>query len=331
MQRIFLTGNVDVTFGVTGVVAVMLGKQDATSGKFVVEEMSYKLMPIQDPRPEIDDDKYVVFISGMEVGGGNETENSDIDQHLFQLQIMVDLINGSLGDNDIQRKMSKVCRVIIAGNSLSTNAINKEAIVNSRGKRQQSRMQAKEEEKDAREAVKNLDDLLYQMALNCDVDLLPGPNDPTTYAFPQKSLHPCLFPRSAPLSSLHLVPNPYKCDVAGFKFLGSSGQPIRDITRITEFDNHLDVLQKTLTFGHMAPTAPDTLGCYPYSEGDPFAISSCPHVYFSGNSPNFEWKNFETENGQQAVLLTVPVFRTTKTAVMLNLRNMQCEALHIDI
>ena len=45
-----------------------------------------------------------------------------------------------------------------------------------------------------------------------------------------------------------------------FRFLGSSGQPINDIYKYSKMEDRLDMLEKTLVWGHMAPTAPDTLG-----------------------------------------------------------------------
>jgi hypothetical protein len=50
----------------------------------------------------------------------------------------------------------------------------------------------------------------------------------------------------------------------------------------------LELLQKTLTWRHLAPTAPDTLTCYPFADDDPFVMQQCPHVMFAGNQPQFE-------------------------------------------
>lgn len=30
------------------------------------------------------------------------------------------------------------------------------------------------------------------------------------------------------------------------------------------------------------------LGCYPFTDRDPFFVESCPHVYFAGNQDKFE-------------------------------------------
>lgn len=45
----------------------------------------------------------------------------------------------------------------------------------------------------------------------------------------------------------------------------------------------LTLLEDTLAWRHMAPTAPDTLPCYPFCHNDPFIIKETPHVYFTAN------------------------------------------------
>ena len=45
-----------------------------------------------------------------------------------------------------------------------------------------------------------------------------------------------------------------------YRILGTSGQPVEDMYHYSNIDNHLDLLEDTLVAGHMAPTAPDTLG-----------------------------------------------------------------------
>lgn len=45
-----------------------------------------------------------------------------------------------------------------------------------------------------------------------------------------------------------------------FRFLVTSGQPQDDIARYSRMEDRLEILERTLEWGHLAPTAPDTLG-----------------------------------------------------------------------
>jgi len=45
--------------------------------------------------------------------------------------------------------------------------------------------------------------------------------------------------------------------------------------------------QKMVQWGHLVPTAPDTLSSYPFSMDDPFLLDSAPHVLFAGNQAAF--------------------------------------------
>lgn len=47
-----------------------------------------------------------------------------------------------------------------------------------------------------------------------------------------------------------------------FRVLGTSGQPVTNIMRYSELDDAVDILDKCITWGHIAPTAPDSLGIY---------------------------------------------------------------------
>lgn len=119
---------------------------------------------------------------------------------------------------------------------------------------------------------------------------MPGKNDPANHILPQHPMHHCLFPKAIAYKSLHNVPNPYECEIGGVRLLGSSGQPVTDILAFSEIETPLEALENCLMWGHVAPTAPDTLGCYPFYESDPFVIENCPHVMFAGNQEKFQTK-----------------------------------------
>ena len=68
----------------------------------------------------------------------------------------------------------------------------------------------------------------------------------------------------------------------------------------------MGALVETLHFQHVAPTAPDTLGCRPYTTTDPFIIGECPHVYFAANQPAFAETLVEGDDGQRVRVITLP-------------------------
>lgn len=119
---------------------------------------------------------------------------------------------------------------------------------------------------------------------------MPGANDPTNYVLPQQPLHRCMFPLGERLTTLNMVTNPYCCRIDGLLLAGTSGQPTTDILKNSSLKDPLDALEKTLIWGHICPTAPDTLGCYPFTEEDPFILDCYPDVYFAGNQNEFSYR-----------------------------------------
>lgn len=233
---------------------------------------------------------------------------------------------------------SKIARVIIAGNSVRIQPERKQPAISLISKTVVAN--------DTIEAVKLLDCFLLQLCQLIDVDVMPGKNDPANHILPQQPMHHCLFPKAMTYKSLHNVSNPYECDVDGIKILGSSGQPVTDILAFSDIEQSIVALEKCLEWGHIAPTAPDTLGCYPFYENDPFIIEKCPHVMFAGNQDTYATKlvtgnilccfqNFINitffillgNDGQIVRLICIPEFASSFTAVVLNLKNLETEAI----
>ncbi|XP_064614704.1 DNA polymerase delta subunit 2-like [Liolophura sinensis] len=313
LQRIILKEGFDIQSSVTGVIVAVYGYEpDHDRGKFYVKDYCFKELPAQVPRPILEEDKYVALISGLGLGGRQE--------NLLPLQLMVDLLTGQLGDEGQQEATANVCRIIIAGNSLSEATQDKGSI-------HQAKYLAKKSTASTVSAVKNFDELLAQLASCVHVDVMPGEFDPANYILPQQPLHKCMFPQAGAYQSLHSVTNPYDCSIAGVRFLGSSGQPVHDIYKYSSMEDGMDILEKTLTWGHIAPTAPDTLGCYPYYNDDPFILNHCPHVYFAGNQDEFKTKLYSGSERQRVLLVTVPRFSQSCMCVLVNLRTLECQPL----
>lgn len=83
------------------------------------------------------------------------------------------------------------------------------------------------------------------------------------------------------------VTNPHEFEVDGVAFMGTSGQNVADVLRYSEGDDACDALARILEWGHLVPTAPDTLAAYPFADDDPFVLRAAPHVFFAGNQPAF--------------------------------------------
>ncbi|XP_048248281.1 DNA polymerase delta subunit 2-like [Haliotis rufescens] len=316
LQRIYLLGNMKVDTSVTGVILAVYGVEpEDDKGKFHVEDWTFQLLPSQVDRPKLTKDSYVALLSGLDIGGKSEK--------LFQLQMFVDLVTGQLGDEGQQEASANIVRVILAGNSLSGTLQDKESL-------NKAKYLTKKTTAGTVEAMKSLDDIVTQLASCVDVDILPGATDPTNHVLPQQPLHRCMFPQSSAYPTMNTVTNPLDLSVEGVRLLGTSGQPIQDIWRYSTLEDNLDILEKTLVWGHLAPTAPDTLGCYPFYSEDPFIITHCPHVYFAGNCKEYGTKMFKGPDGQEVVLVSIPRFSLTSTAVLVNLRSLECQPISFD-
>lgn len=260
-------GTLDIKKLVTGITCALLGS-DMGKGKFMVEDYVFAGYRTQVERPLFNDDVYVVFLSALNfIKHENFTSN---------LELFAYWMSGMLGDEDT---VSKVARVIIAGNSIKTTTDKVKPTI--------SLTSRVTESTETIEAVKSFDYFLLQLCELVDVDVMPGEHDPSNHILPQKSMHYCMFPKSCVYKSLNQVPNPYFCSLDGLKIFGTSGQPVRDITMFSEITDPLDALESCLQWNHIAPTAPDTLGCFPYYDKDPFILDDCPHVFFVGNQTEF--------------------------------------------
>ncbi|XP_059920436.1 DNA polymerase delta subunit 2 [Gadus macrocephalus] len=312
LQRIMLEGKIDKDVCVTGSVIAIYGAEK-NIGKFSVEDFCTADLPPQTARPSLSSDRFVLLASGLGLGSSRADS-------MLGLQLLVDMVTGQLGDQGEQSGAATISRVLLAGNLLSQSTQEKEAS-------NKPKYLTKKTQAGSVEGMRLLDELLRQLVASVPVDVMPGQHDPTNYTLPQQALHRCMFPLSSAYPTLHLVSNPYQADVDGIRFLGTSGQNVIDIHKYTSMTNHLDILENTLRLGHLAPTAPDTLGCYPFYKKDPFILEECPHVYFSGNAPSFDSRTITGPDGQQVLLVTIPEFATTQTACLVNLRTLECEPM----
>ncbi|KAI8364675.1 phosphatidylserine decarboxylase-domain-containing protein, partial [Radiomyces spectabilis] len=208
------------------------------------------------------------------------------------------------GDIQDQLSSSAISRIIIAGNSL-------------------------DKPKRIVDKQKPLDDLLDELCATVDVDLMPGAQDPINHHLPQQPMRSALFTKTHQSNTFHTVTNPYWFTVDGVTFLGTSGQNIDDIFKYVDTPDRLSMAEQTLFWRHIAPSAPDTLWCYPFQDHDPFLLDQAPHVYFCGNQPKFENNLLEGSDGQRIRVVMVPSFAETGTVVLVNLSTLECSSIEI--
>ncbi|XP_044744884.1 DNA polymerase delta subunit 2 [Coccinella septempunctata] len=306
LQRYQIIGNLKKNNVVTGITCALLGK-DIGKGKFDAEDYIFIDFHPQIERPIFEQNFYVLLLSGLDL--------IHLEKTNIILQIIPYWLSGLIElDETINSK--DICRVIIAGNSVRTAPEKAKPTISMTSRIPESA--------DTIDAVKILDEFLLKICQIIDVDIMPGENDPSNHILPQQPLHHCMFPKSSKYRSLNQVPNPYKCLLDGVKVLGTSGQPIRDILRFSDLTDPLDALESCLKWSHLAPTAPDTLGCFPFYEEDPFILDDCPHVFFAGNQESFGTRKAKGPQGQEVCLVSIPEFSTTLQACLLNLKNLEC-------
>ncbi|PKA48130.1 DNA polymerase delta small subunit [Apostasia shenzhenica] len=292
---------------VTGIGVALHGKK-TIEGDFLVQDLLEAGFSPQVELSAAGNDKYVVFISGLSIGSNNFNP--------LQFQLFVDYVTGHLGSDNEQKIASNIVRVVIAGNSV----VIPESLLNGQT------LSAKDQSKIS-EPIKELDILLMQLAASLPLDIMPGPKDPANSFLPQQPLHRCLFPGTSAYNTFFSCTNPHQFELDDFLFLGTSGQNIDDLDKYSNAKSKLEFMERTLRWRHLAPTAPNTLSCYPFTDRDPFFIESCPHVYFVGNQDKFETHLLQGPEKQLVRLVCIPRFCDSGIAVMLNLRDLDCYTL----
>lgn len=316
-----LKGNIDAGSHVTGIMIAVLGHEIDNGNKFVVDDYVYAQPAPQKPFPKGKEDKYICLVSDL--GFSMKIE----DDLLSARECLEDFIKGREGKSGAQRSKS-IVRVIIAGNCLSETARDEEKeyeLLNIDAGDEWNRKEIAY----TIESLSIVDKFIQNLGLSVAVDIMPGPHDATSILLPQQPIHPCLLPESCKLSAVTCVSNPYAASFDGVIFLGSSGQNVKSLYEMTKQDEAVDILDDTLTWRHMAPSAPDSVASYPFSSKDPFVIGEIPHVYFVGNQKTFNTK-LRQKDGSKTRIIAVPSFKLTRTCILVNLKDLKCEVVAFD-
>uniref|UniRef100_A0A0G4FN87 DNA polymerase delta subunit OB-fold domain-containing protein n=1 Tax=Chromera velia CCMP2878 TaxID=1169474 RepID=A0A0G4FN87_9ALVE len=239
------------------------------SGDFKVSDWTFAGAPIPLPLPKVTASTpprppFVAFVSGLRLGCPS--------LRMQPLVLLRDFLFGTCASPELS---ADVVRLVICGNILgepSPVSQRTAAMVAEPPQGAGKGPSAADAFANEKEMLKEADAFISQLASVIPVDLMPGEGDPSGFLLPQQPIHPSLFPTAAKNAALTGVTNPFHFEVGGVSFLGTSGQPLSDGLAFSEAADECQCLETFAHARHLAPTAPDTLPCYPFTIADPLAI-----------------------------------------------------------
>ncbi|KUI71697.1 DNA polymerase delta small subunit [Cytospora mali] len=358
--RIRLTGNVLSSFMlVTGCIIAVVGTENA-NGDFEVIDMKFADLPPQPERWALSepptangatqgkkavksDDvemtdasapktgSKIAIVSGLNFSG---TDSS----YALELNLLLDFLLGEALDPSAQAEISHISRLIIAGNSIA--AANPQIGEAAGDKKAAHKKYGYDSSSYNSMPSQQLDDFLSELLPNIPVTMLPGEHDPANASYPQQPIHTAMFPRSREFAAtpgskeagwLDPVTNPWEGEMDGWRVLGTGGQNVDDIFKYVDSDDRVGMMEAMCRWRCSAPTAPDTLWCYPFQDDDPFVMNDCPHLYFVGSQPEFATKVIQGTEGQAVRLIAVPSFSESKEIVLVDSETLEVSRVKISV
>ncbi|KAF8964036.1 DNA polymerase subunit delta-2 [Flammula alnicola] len=347
---------------VTGIIIGALGIE-TPNGDFEVIDLCYPEMAPQatdtelfeEDKMEVDGqdgslDEWIAVISGLDVGSASPSD--------AQIQMLVEYLTGEGGDVEDQVSAANISRLIIAGDSLASIApVIGEPVLNFDDKK--ARRYGYDATTFSPHPVLSLSSTLSDIASAMPVHILPGESDPSGTIMPQQPFPRAMFGDAARYSTFNCETNPTYLTIASDvdieassskpaqspiqrTLLINSGQPLNDMFKYLPSppNTRLSILESTLRWRHMAPTAPDTLWCHPYFAEDPFLITETPDIYIVGGQKRFATKSVtdHQESSKQKGKVTtrcriimVPSFAETGILVLVNLRTLAVKTINFSV
>lgn len=331
---------------VTGCIIAVMGTENA-SGDFEVIDLKFPDLPPQPGRwslsKPVDGDVEMGNVASPGHGGkiaivsGLNFSTADTS-YAMELNLLMEYLLGDAFDPVSQQDISRISRLIIAGNSISPDSGKAGADEDTTGTKLQKKYGY---DASSYNAIPSqlLDEFLSELLPTIPVTFLPGEHDPANASFPQQPIHPAMFTKSRTYSTIpgpvaepgwfDTVTNPWEGEVEGWRFLGTSGQNVDDVFKYLDSDDRLGMMEAMCRWRCSAPTAPDTLWSYPFQDDDPFVMSHCPHLYFVGNQPEFGTKTITGPAGQEVRLVALPAFSASKEFVLVDTETLEVTRVKI--
>lgn len=336
--RLKLEGNLNYDDYVTGLTVIVKGS-GMSNGSLHVEEIIFSYLPkLHIPAPVTTENRYVLFVSGLCV--------KETSKNIQSVALLRNFILGISGDKHIS---DHLIRVVILGNSL--NDVMEKKKENESGSGSGSGSGAEtgtgtETESDVDKNINDMDLFIASLGSAVHVDLMPGDKDPSDINLPQQPLPNVFFKKARNFNSFQCVTNPYIFSVDNVNICCMSGEPVNNICAYSKNGN-IESLQLIAKSRLLSPTSPDTLGCYPFTENDPFCLcddKTYPHIFVSGNSESLEVNGLipapslaaptsgeSLEIVKLPLLICLPSFRRIPKVVIVNLKNMDHKILSFEI
>ncbi|CAK89517.1 unnamed protein product (macronuclear) [Paramecium tetraurelia] len=296
---------VNVSDLVTGI-TLMIEGQIVANNIIKVEKFYLPSLPETPMLKQLNSNSYLCLISGLNY---NALESTTKYRH------MIDYLQGNLYSGEGGDIPYNISQVIFTGNlyckleeTLDQQSLQQDF------KGVFSKIQLN---------IKGVDELISQLASVTPVAVMPGENEPVSQMLPQTPLHRSHFPETFEKEhQLILLSNPTEFTLGDLKILGTSGQNISDIKKCSQVKNQedVDLLEMTMFYGNIAPTAPDTLISFPQKDQDPFVLQELPNIYFVGNMQKFGTKMV----ADNVRIVSVPAFSETGTICLINLSTLEC-------
>ncbi|EJD02090.1 uncharacterized protein FOMMEDRAFT_109238 [Fomitiporia mediterranea MF3/22] len=337
---------------VSGVIMAALGRE-TSSGAFEVKDVCFAGMaPMLFKSPKTGDnmevdtefpDSWIAFVSGLDMG-----ESSSMDP---RMQMLVEYLSGEAGAQE--DTISQISRLVIAGNSLApvtAVADTKSTVVDTGSK---SKRFGQEASNFSPVPTNMLGDFLLDVASVMPVHLLAGARDPSGTLLPQQALPRAMFGEVKTFENFSCETNPawlgFNADPSSGKdarqraVLVHSGQSVEDMYKYVPSPptTRLDLACATLQWRHIAPTAPDTLWCYPYQTTDPFVLKRTPDLYVVSCQPEFGTRlvssndfgeTATSEDGERKCrVVLVPNFNETGCLVLVNMRSLEVKCVEFGL
>lgn len=305
-ESISLTGNINPQIYVTGVVVALLGRAIDEGSSFTVKDICFAEPNRQllyeysnegdnnftssvrnDPGPSIDialsnkQPIYLMVVSGL----GFHQDMKKRSLLTRALQDMIDFIWGGSKFAEDNRS-SRVARILVAGDSLLESRLIPDEEYSSQNGDVAIKMKQSRQVKPytgSIQAVKHMDDFFAQLSKTINVDVMPGPSDPSSHLMPQQPFHPCMFPKSCMFPTFNCITNPHHAiHNDKVEVFATSGQNIDIVSRFSALTDPIEIMKCHLLWGNCAPNAPDNLYSCPYEDEDPYVIDFIPDLYIAG-------------------------------------------------